>query len=145
MRLIDAAFEFAKKEIGVHETGDNNPKIIQYLHSVDLDESEQETEETPWCSAFANWCIQKAGGKGTRNAMARSWLTWGKKLDKPEVGCIVVLWRGSKNSESGHVAFFVGYSDDKQMIKLCGGNQSDAVCIKEYAIDKVLGFRSSKD
>ena len=41
MRLIEQAFEFAKKEIGVHE-GDNNPKILQYLHSVDLDESRSE-------------------------------------------------------------------------------------------------------
>lgn len=145
MRLIQKAFQLAKEEIGVHETGSNNPKILEYLHAVDLDESDQETEETPWCSAFANWCIQKAGGKGTRNGYARSWLHWGKKLTIPEQGCIVVLWRGSPDSDSGHVAFFEGYSQDRTHVKLLGGNQSDSVCIKEYPIRQVLGFRTSKD
>lgn len=145
MRLIENAFEIAKTQIGVHEGGNSDKKVVEYLHSVDLDESEQEDSGTPWCSAFVNWCLQKSGGKGTRNAMARSFLSWGKKLSTPEKGCIAVLWRGSPDSDSGHVAFFVGYSEDKHMVKLLGGNQADSVCIKEYAADKVLGFRTSKD
>ena len=144
MRLIEKAFEIATKEIGVHETGHNNPRIVEYLKCTDLDESELE-EGTAWCSAFINFCIQSAGGKGTRNAMARSFLHWGKKLDQPEKGCIVVLWRGSIYGDSGHVAFFIGYSQDKSMISLLGGNQDNAVEIKEYPSNRVLGFRTSKD
>lgn len=149
MRLIEKAFEIAKKELGVHETGHGNKRIDEYLRCTDLDESEIE-EGTPWCSAFVNFAIQNSimdngdRGKGTRNAMARSWLSWGRQLITPEVGCIVVLERGN-NGYSGHVGFFVGYSKDKTLITLLGGNQNDSVCYKEYPTDKVLGYRTSKD
>ena len=146
MRLIDGAFKAAQKELGVHETGDNNPRILEYLRSCDLDESDQETEGTSWCSAFVNWCIQQSGGKGTRNAMARSFQSWGRKLDKPEKGCIVVLWRGSPLAETGHVGFFYGYSNgDTSKLILLGGNQDDRVCFKEYPTSRVVAYRTSKD
>lgn len=144
MRLIEKAFAIAKKELGVHETGNNNPRIVEYLKSVDLDESERD-ESTAWCSAFMNWCLQQAGGKGTRNAMARSFLSYGRKLKDPEPGCILVMWRGSPESESGHVGFFVGYTEDKALVKVLGGNEDDAVKIKEYPSSKILGFRTSID
>jgi uncharacterized protein (TIGR02594 family) len=143
MRLVEKAFDIAKRELGVHETGHNNPRIVEYLKCTDLDESEQE-ESTPWCSAFVNYCIQTSGGKGTRNAMARSWLHWGKGLISPVQGCVVVLERGN-NGYSGHVGFFYGAGENRTLIKILGGNQSDAVCIKEYPIEKVLGYRTSKD
>lgn len=143
-RLIERAFELAKKELGVHETGNNNPRIVEYLKCVDLDESEL-NEGTPWCSAFMNFCIQQAGGKGTRNAMARSWLQWGKKLDQPVIGCIIVFWRGSIYGDEGHVAMFAGYSADKTMVMALGGNEDNCVEIKAYPASKILGFRTSLD
>ena len=144
MRLIEKAFLIAKHELGIKETGKNNPRIIEYLRTVNLDESEME-ESTPWCAAFINFCLQKSGGRGTHNAMARSFLTWGRKLTTPEEGCIVVLWRGSPDSESGHVGFFCGYSEDKDYIKVLGGNQDDCVKIKEYPRARILSYRTSKD
>ena len=143
MRLIEKAYAIAKHELGVHETGNNNPRILDYLRCVDLRESELE-ESTPWCSAFANFCVQKSGGRGTHNAMARSWLHWGKKLDIPTEGCIVVFERGG-NDYSGHVAFFVGYDEKKQMVKVLGGNQKDSVCYSDYFTHSILGFRTSID
>ena len=77
--------------------------------------------------------------------MARSFLSYGRKLTTPEKGCIVVFWRGSRDSDSGHVAFFVGYTEDKQMVKVLGGNQQNSVCIKEYSVNQILGFRTTKD
>jgi len=143
MRLILKAFLQANRELGVQE-GENNPRIIEYLRTVNLDESEME-ESTPWCSAFVNFCLQKSGGRGTHNAMARSFLTWGRKLTTPEDGCIVVLWRGSPDSDSGHVGFFCGYSQDGSQVKILGGNENNMVMVKEYPSNRILGFRTSKD
>lgn len=144
-RLIQRAFVLAKHELGVHETGLNNPRIVEYHKCTDLEESMQE-EGVSWCSSFVNFCIQKCvdGGKGTRNAMARSWLAWGRKINAPEEGCIVIFRRGN-NGFSGHVGFFVGYSENRTMLKILGGNQDDKVCIKEYSTSRVLGYRTSKD
>src|SRR4030095_2451187 len=76
-----------------------------------------------WCSAFANWCVEKAGYEGTDSAWAKSWLTWGKKLATPRRGCIAVFTRG----DGGHVGFYI--SKTSSVIKVLGGNQSDEVNI----------------
>src|SRR5687767_318890 len=55
----------------------NNPRILGYLRAVGL----EGWDETPWCAAFANWCMARAGIAGTGRATARSWLAWGTALD----------------------------------------------------------------
>lgn len=132
----------ARKEIGTKAfsgTADN-PDVVKYLKSVDsLSASDQRNDETAWCSAFVNWCMEEVGIKGTESAAARSWLKWGKKLNKPEQGCVVVLWRGSPNSWQGHVGFFI--EEDSSKVYLLGGNQSDAVNISAYSKDRILDYR----
>lgn len=129
--------EIAEGEIGQKEiAGDaDNPSIVKYhsfttLHATD--------DETPWCSAFANYCIIAAGLEGTRLANARSWLKWGKPLNKPEIGCIVVLKRGNSPT-AGHVGFCVG--ETATHIKLLGGNQADQVKVSQFPKSDVLGYR----
>lgn len=128
----------ALAEQGVKEfpgSGDN-PRIVEYLHSTTLDPSSASNDETFWCSAFVNWCVERAGLEGTDSAWARSWLNWGKKIDVPKPGCIVVFKR---DANSGHVAFYIGETATK--IKVLGGNQSDAVNISEYKKSDLLGYR----
>lgn len=73
----------------------------------------------------------------TRNAMARSWINFGKKTNSPEVGDIVVFSRGN-NGYSGHVGFVenIGLT----FIDTLGGNQGNAVNVSAYARFKVLAY-----
>lgn len=131
-------FAIAYAELGTREvvgSGDH-PRIVEYLQSTTLKAPYSANDETPWCSAFANWCVEQAGYAGTDSAWARSWLNWGRRADAPATGCITVFER---NVTSGHVAFFVSRAESR--IKVLGGNQSDAVSIAEYPAAKLLGYR----
>lgn len=130
--------KIARAELGQKEfmPGDN-PRIVEY-HSVTALKASD--DETPWCSSFVSWCLEKSGILSTRNAWARSYLSWGDKLDKPRLGCIVVFSRGTT---SGHVGFFLGETVDS--IKLLGGNQSNAVTISFYSKVNLLGYRWPKN
>lgn len=143
-RLIERAYEIAKQEIGQREIAghSDNPSIIKYLESVDFNSEITLHDEIPWCSAFVNYCLQKAGGKGTRSSMARSFLNWGKETNDPKPGDVVIFSRGTKKW-TGHVAFVVEVGPI--FIKCLGGNQSDSVCYESYRKSKVLGYRTSKD
>lgn len=129
--------EVAEKEEGTHEIAgaSHNRRIIEYHATTTLKAT---TDETPWCSAFVNWCMKQVAIDGTNSAAARSWLKWGKALEEPEIGCIVVFKRGS-NPQSGHVAFVVEDLGDK--LRVLGGNQGDAVKLSVYPKYDVLGYR----
>lgn len=127
----------AKKEIGVREIPgkENNPRIVEYHQETSL---KADDDETSWCAAFVNWCLKQSGYQGTNKASAKSFLSLHAKLDRPYHGCIVVLWRNSPDSWTGHVGFYVG--GDKENVFLLGGNQSNKVCIQAYDKDRVLGY-----
>lgn len=129
--------EVAHGEMGQSEvTGaKSNPRIVEYFSSTNYAVTD---DQTPWCSAFVNWCFQKAATKGTGKANARSWLDWGKAC-KPVVGAVVVLSRGN-NPALGHVGFYVGRNPDGS-INVLGGNQGNKVCVQAYPASRVLGYR----
>ena len=135
-------FEFAKREIGVKEIQGrgSNPRIELYHQTTNVGKSD---DSVPWCSSFVNFCITSCGYKGTNDALARSWLRWGKKLARPTIGCVVVLQSGTK-SWQGHVGFYAGEGSSDSHIKVLGGNQSDEVSIVEYHVNRVLGYRVDK-
>ncbi len=131
----------ARAEVGVKERAgkEHNPRILQYLASTTLPTALRVLDETPWCSAFTNWCMQQAGYVGTGKANARSWLNWGERLEQPKRGCVVVLWRAMPSGTQGHVAFWLGEANNH--VTLLGGNQSNAVCIQPYPKHRVLSYR----
>ncbi len=99
-------------------------------------------DETPWCAAYVNWVLELCGIAGTNSGMARSFLSWGVSAENevdPEPGSVVVLWRKSKDSASGHVGFFLrlegGY------VWLLGGNQWNKVCARRYPVGRILDVR----
>jgi uncharacterized protein (TIGR02594 family) len=128
----------AAEELGQRELHGqrHNRRIVDYLRAVGLSGG----DETPWCSAFANWCLQRVGMVGSGRANARSWLAWGQPLGITEAryGCITVLRRTS-NPARGHVGFWVGTRAGR--VLLLGGNQLNSVCVRGYPLDRVLGFR----
>jgi uncharacterized protein (TIGR02594 family) len=124
----------------------NNPRVLEYLQSTtNLSRSATSRDETPWCSAFVNWCLRQAGYERTKNALARSWLSWGQPIDTPRRGCIVVFQREKK---FGHVGFYL--EETEAHIKVLGGNQQDLetrifeVSKKYYPRSELLGYRIPK-
>lgn len=93
-------------------------------------------ESVPWCAAFVGACLEAVGLMSSRFESARSYLTWGVKLDSPEVGCIVVFSRFG----GGHVGFVVG-RDAAGMLMVLGGNQGDAVNVRAFGRERVVGYR----
>jgi uncharacterized protein (TIGR02594 family) len=130
--------KFVMQEYGQRELygkSANNPRILSYLATS----GKFSNDETPWCSAFANWCMEQAGFRGTGKANARSWATWGTNLLSPSYGCIAVLWRESLNSAKGNVGFYAGKQGHS--IWLLGGNQNNAVSLKDYPAHRLLRWR----
>lgn len=130
----------ARKYIGVQEFAGphNNPHILKWWKNMG---SPFQDDETPWCGGFVGGVLFEVGIKPAKNgAMARAWNSFGKKLTKPAVGCIVVFWRGSKTGTAGHVGFCLG-RDQHGNLMILGGNQGNAVNVKPFSKDRVLGYR----
>lgn len=96
----------------------------------------------PWCAAFANAVLSKAGYHGTGSLLARSFLGYGIATKYPREGDIVVFARG-RSKTAGHVGFYVGEEtlDGVKYIKVLGGNQNKEVSVAYYPADKLLGYR----
>lgn len=130
-------YRIAWAERGVKEVpgpGDN-PRIEEYQRATTFPASD---DEVPWCSSFVNWVMMKAGEDRTKSAAARSWLTWGRKIQEPVRGCVVIFTRPG-HAGSGHVAFFVSREGD--FIRVLGGNQENQVKISRYPASRLLGYR----
>lgn len=127
---------------GVEEIpGDeHNPDIIKYHSYTTLKATK---DEVSWCSSFACYCMEVANVPSTRSARARDWEKWGKELKDPVIGCVVVFWRVSPESGSGHVGFYMGETNEGVMI--LGGNQGNAVSIIEYPKSQFLSYRWPDD
>lgn len=131
----------AKGELGVKEIpgARSHPRILEYFGATRLGGAPE--DETPWCSAFANWVLREAGINGTHRANARSWLHWGTPvpLDEPRLGAIAVLWRDSPESPKGHVGFLASTLPGR--VVLLGGNQGNRVSYREYGSARLLALR----
>lgn len=136
-------YRIALAEIGVQEVqgAADNPRIQEYIAATTL--GAHQHDETPWCSAFVNWCMRRSGGVGTGRANARSWMDWGQELHVPRLGCVAVFSRDSAGPASGHVAFFVNKTTRKTL-RVLGGNQGNRVCVAEYPESRLLGYRWPK-
>ncbi len=137
--------KFAFQELALHVVEKpgkkTNERIERYLQST-RGSPGREQDETLWCSAFVNFCIEESTGlEGTNNLAARSWLNWekGKEATRPTRGCIVVFSRPSAGEHSGHVGFYLSGSAETG-IRILGGNQSDAVSIVTQPLP-FLGYR----
>jgi len=139
--LITCGFDWVDRaiaEIGVLEVSGrgDNPRILEYGKEVTRSYNH---DSIPWCAYFICWCLELEGIPSTRSGRARSFLNYGKVLEHPVPGCIVIFWRSSIDSSKGHVALFDRIEGD--YVYCLGGNQSDQVCIAKYKLSRVLGYR----
>jgi uncharacterized protein (TIGR02594 family) len=139
--MIPKWYRLATEELGQQEIrgAAHNPRIVAYQQATGLRAND---DETPWCGSFVAWCLREADVpyNAARAAAARSWLSWGRRLDRPTIGCIVVFWRGKRDGWQGHVGFYAGRAKNGDILVL-GGNQGDSVSIRPYPADRLLGYR----
>jgi uncharacterized protein (TIGR02594 family) len=129
----------AKAYIGLTEVPGpkSNPIIEKFYKNV---AGIRQTDDVPWCAAFVGECLQEAGLDSTRKLNAKSYLTYGTKIDTPVYGAIVVFHRGDPKGWQGHVGFVVG--SDATTIQVLGGNQGDRVKVESFAKgSKIAGYR----
>lgn len=123
-----------------------NPLILLFFLSTNLHPS---GDQTPWCSAFADWCLGRVGISGTHDAGALSWLHWGEEVWRASDGLPptrarpgdIAVFRHRGLPGRGHVAFFRGVTrDNPNSVDVLGGNQratthQHIICVKSYAQD----------
>ena len=134
-------FDIAKKHIGLKELPGVHAEPLIAAMFAKSGHPEVKSDEIAWCSAFVGACLQDAGIKGTQSLSARSYLKFGTpvSLKDAKPGDIVIFWRGSPTGWQGHVAFYDSQTD--KMVRVLGGNQSNAVTYALYGKDRVLGVR----
>lgn len=115
----------------------NNPRVLEYFHSCGQDWVTN--DDTPWCAAFLNFVLKKAGMENSGRLNARSFLEIGEEIKKPQIGDVVILWRGSKEGALGHCGIFI--SEIENTIYILGGNEDGAVKIKGFSNTNLLGYR----
>ena len=130
----------AKSQIGMHERTDES--VVQdYWRKAKLSGlAKRSASSVPWCSGFCCAMFEDVGIRSARTDGAKNWLNWGKGLESPVDGCIVVFTR----SGGGHVGFVTG-EDNQGNLLVLGGNQGDAVNIKSFSKTRVTGYRYPLD
>jgi uncharacterized protein (TIGR02594 family) len=132
--LTVAYAEFGTREV---PGAQHNPRILEYLNSTDLAQKYPYLpDETDWCAAFVNWCIEKVKLPSPNTAVVNPWRSWGKASNPPQRGAVTTfLW----DDGWAHVSMYLG--EIGNYVVCLGGNQSDAVWISVYHKKYVTSYR----
>jgi uncharacterized protein (TIGR02594 family) len=109
---------------GLHEKRDHK-RLWDWLRSDGA--TLGDPAKLPWCGDFVQTCILKTlpdEPVPNNPYLAANWTKFGKPT-KPQLGAVLVFWRGSPSSWKGHVGFCAG-QDDTHFLVL-GGNQSNSI------------------
>jgi uncharacterized protein (TIGR02594 family) len=96
------------------------------------------TRATLWCARFMNFVLERLGLPGTASDVAKSFASYGKRLEKPKVGAIAVMNRGKGG---GHVGVVSGFDKDGDPI-IISGNYSRRVAEAVYARSRIIAYVS---
>lgn len=117
----------------------DNPVIMDWAR--DLKQPAYTGDDVPWCGLFVAHCIAASlhDEPLPGNPLgARAWGAFGK-VCPPQLGAVMVFWRGDRNGWQGHVGFY--WAEDATHYHVLGGNQSDSVNVMRMARDRLLGAR----
>ena len=134
----DSPVYTAKGLLGLHEREDREE--LKAFLGID-------PYRVEWCAAFVNQVLAANGIPGSESVSdypltARSFLSWGERVDEPMMGDVIVFPRGN-SSWQGHVGFYITTSLDGKYYFILGGNQSDSVSIEAFRASSALGIRRS--
>lgn len=121
-----AWYEEARKHLGLREYpgSRHNPTIMAWARRLGAKVlgMNYTNDETPWCGLFVAHCIESAGWEPAKIAVrAKAWATWGRQLNAPRLGCVLVFDREG----GGHVGFYAG--ENATHYYVIGGNQGNSV------------------
>ena len=93
------------------------------------------------CGTYVAHCLKSTGYEIPKYWMrAKDWAAWGKSVEKPTLGCVVVFERKG----GGHVGFVVGTAENGDLMVL-GGNQGNKVSVAPFDPSRAIAFRVPKD
>lgn len=133
-------WDLANRFVGIREVPGKVSNAL-VLAMLQLDSTWPQDDEVPWCSAFVNYLAWMMRLPRSKRLNARSWLGVGTPVDEPEVGDVVVFWRGDPEGAQGHVGLFAGWGENREKVLVLGGNQNNEVNISAYPASRLLGFR----
>lgn len=127
----------ARQHLGVREVPGklHNPKIMGWIQEVGAKALgiPVNDDETPWCGTFMAMLMRRAGLASPAIAVrASSWGKWGRQLNGPRLGCVLVFSRAG----GGHVGLYL--SEDATHYHVLGGNQSDSVSIMRLEKSRLI-------
>lgn len=118
--------------------------IMEYLKTggVGMDPA-----QLPWCAAFVNASLNRAGIKGTGSNVATSFGAWGEAVKgQAQKGDVLVEMRGlTPGMSGGHVGFATGKTrtvNGELQYEMFGGNQGDMARNKWISASKVTARRA---
>lgn len=116
-----------RRVMGMHEKRDN-ARLWDWLKS-DGAQDLGDPAKQPWCGSLVQtaFLLSLPSEPVPENPfLALNWTKFGIAC-APQVGAVLVFWRGSADSWQGHVGFYVG--EDATHFHVLGGNQSDMVSV----------------
>lgn len=145
--MVPAQQEFEKGVKRRPGRSQNDLRILEYFTATPtLGSSASSVDETPYCAAFANWCLGRAGFRGTNSAVAASFRHWGRPTrdNRPALGAIALIEFANGQH---HVTFVAGISGDGRQIATLGGNQGNTHAVSHGYCAKrlVIAFRYPAD
>ena len=120
---------------GPAKSGDSNP-LLEALRWRGATAPQVGVPNELWCADFMNFILGQTGYGTTGSRAARSFLQYGKQVDGPRVGAIVVFTRGSNG---GHVGIVRGTDGDGNP-RVISGNHGNKVSESVYPKNRVLGY-----
>lgn len=133
----------ARSWLGTHETRNYTKLAAAFRQWVSL---RYDPREVPWCGLFMDMVFSKSMPNERipdNPAGARNWLEFGVPCPL-QTGAVAVFWRGKKSGWSGHVGLVDAVDTKRRMIRVLGGNQSNAVTLAWISMDRLLGCRWPK-
>jgi uncharacterized protein (TIGR02594 family) len=94
------------------------------------------TRATLWCARFMNFVLERLGLPGTASDVAKSFASYGTRLEGPKVGAIAVMNRGKGG---GHVGVVSGFDKDGDPV-IISGNHSRRVAEAVYDRSRIIAY-----
>ena len=96
-----------------------------------------------WCARFLNLVLNKTGYRGTGSDAARSFASYGRRINEPRIGAIAVLSRGN-NQNLGHVGIVTGVDGNGNPV-IISGNHGRRVAESIYPRARVIAYVMPND
>jgi uncharacterized protein (TIGR02594 family) len=116
----------------------SNPVITDWADDLKMPYA---GDDVPWCGLFVGHCLRSGLPEADLPANilgARQWLQFGTPVT-PQLGAVMVFWRGTPTGWQGHVGFC--WAEDDACFHILGGNQADSVSITRIDRRRLLGAR----